>query len=57
MLIAEMVPAFKPIAPAATSLVATSVIVTSILVPIITSMWSRRVKGEAAKVEIRETVK
>ena len=35
VLIAEMVPAFKPMAPAATSLVATAVIVTSILVPIL----------------------
>ncbi|QKO14323.1 2-keto-3-deoxygluconate permease [Dickeya solani] len=45
VLIAEMVPAFKPVAPAATTLVATSVIVTSVLVPIITAMWSKRVKG------------
>jgi 2-keto-3-deoxygluconate permease len=57
VLIAEMIPAFKPMAPAATSLVATSVIVTSILVPILTSIWSRKVKGQAAAVEIRETVK
>ena len=42
VLIAEMVPQFKPIAPAATALVATSVIVTSILVPILTALWSRR---------------
>ncbi|WP_459582671.1 2-keto-3-deoxygluconate permease [Dickeya oryzae] len=45
VLIAEMVPAFKPVAPAATTLVATSVIVTSVLVPIITAMWSKHVKG------------
>jgi len=42
VLIAEMVPHFKPMAPAATALVATSVIVTSILVPILTAMWSKR---------------
>ncbi|HAP0006825.1 TPA: 2-keto-3-deoxygluconate transporter [Escherichia coli] len=57
VLIAEMVPAFKPMAPAATSLVATAVIVTSILVPIITSIWSRKVKARAAKIEILGTVK
>jgi 2-keto-3-deoxygluconate permease len=45
VLIAEMVPEFKAMAPAATALVATSVIVTSILVPILTSLWSRKVKG------------
>lgn len=42
VLIAEMVPHFKPMAPAATALVATSVIVTSVLVPILTAIWSRR---------------
>ena len=57
VLIAEMVPAFKPMAPAATSLVATAVIVTSILVPIFTSIWSRKVKARAAKIEILGTVK
>lgn len=49
VLIAEMVPQFKAVAPAATALVATSVIVTSILVPIITAMWSRRVRNKAIK--------
>jgi len=49
VLIAEMVPQFKAAAPAATALVATSVILTSILVPIITAMWSRRVKNKAIK--------
>ncbi|WP_134802132.1 2-keto-3-deoxygluconate transporter [Shigella dysenteriae] len=57
VLIAEMVPAFKPMAPAATSLVATAVIVTSILVPILTSIWSRKIKARAAKIEILGTVK
>ncbi|WP_140920352.1 2-keto-3-deoxygluconate transporter [Limnobaculum xujianqingii] len=42
VLIAEMLPQFKPVAPAATALVATSVIVTSVLVPIITAMWAKR---------------
>ncbi len=55
VLIAEMVPAFKPLAPAATALVATSVIVTSILVPIITAMWSKRVKGGDGTVPQEET--
>lgn len=57
VLIAEMVPAFKPMAPAATSLVATSVIVTSILVPILTAMWSKRVKGAQAAESIGASVK
>ena len=57
VLIAEMVPAFKPMAPAATSLVATSVIVTSILVPIITSIWSKKVKAKVAAVDIQNAVK
>ena len=57
VLIAEMVPAFKPMAPAATSLVATSVIVTSILVPIITSIWSKKVKARAEEIDLRGTVK
>lgn len=42
VLIAEMVPHFKPMAPAATALVATAVIVTSVLVPILTAMWAKR---------------
>jgi 2-keto-3-deoxygluconate permease len=57
VLIAEMVPDFKPMAPAATALVATSVIVTSILVPILTSVWSRRVKTAEAEVVMRNAVK
>ncbi|CUU24172.1 2-keto-3-deoxygluconate transporter [Duffyella gerundensis] len=44
VLIAEMLPQFKAVAPAATALVATSVIVTSILVPILTALYSRRIK-------------
>lgn len=50
VLIAEMVPAFKPMAPAATALVATSVIVTSILVPIITALYSKRVRKNHVRV-------
>jgi 2-keto-3-deoxygluconate permease len=57
VLIAEMVPEFKAMAPAATSLVATSVIVTSILVPILTSVWSRKVKGDAVAPDLRSAVK
>jgi len=57
VLIAEMVPDFKAMAPAATALVATSVIVTSILVPILTSVWSRKVKGAEADMSLRNTVK
>lgn len=43
-IIAGMIPAFAPIAPAATALVATCVIVTSILVPILTATWCNKVK-------------
>ncbi|AUV04304.1 2-keto-3-deoxygluconate transporter [Phytobacter ursingii] len=57
VLIAEMVPEFKTMAPAATALVATSVIVTSILVPILTSLWSRKVKGNAVVADLRGAVK
>lgn len=57
VLIAEMVPDFKAMAPAATALVATSVIVTSILVPILTSIWSRKVKGATAVQELHNAVK
>lgn len=57
VLIAEMVPDFKAMAPAATALVATSVIVTSILVPILTSVWSRKVKGATAVQALRNAVK
>ncbi|RDT54672.1 2-keto-3-deoxygluconate transporter [Escherichia coli] len=57
VLIAEMVPEFKTMAPAATALVATSVIVTSILVPILTSLWSRKVKGNVVVADLRGAVK
>ncbi|TKI08352.1 2-keto-3-deoxygluconate transporter [Martelella alba] len=56
VLIAEMAPAFKPMAPAATALVATSVIVTSILVPIITALYAKQArKGAAAQAQSVET--
>lgn len=45
MIIAEMVPAFKPAAAAATSLVAAACLITAILVPILTGMWAKRIKG------------
>lgn len=47
MIIAEMVPAFKPAAAAATSLVAAACLITAILVPILTGMWAKRIKGAA----------
>lgn len=42
MIIAEMVPAFKPAAATAASLVAASCLITAILVPILTGLWSKR---------------
>lgn len=45
MIIAEMVPAFKPAAATATSLVAAACLITAILVPILTGMWAKRIKG------------
>lgn len=48
MIIAEMVPAFKPAAAAATSLVAAACLTTAILVPILTGMWAKRNKGAVA---------
>lgn len=47
LIIAEMNPDFKPVAQAATTLVATSVIVTSILVPVLTAWWANYMKGKA----------
>ena len=43
MLVAEMVPEFAPVAPAATALVATALIVTSIVVPIITGLYAKNI--------------
>jgi len=43
MIIAEMVPAFKPAAATATSLVAAACLTTAILVPILTGIWSKRI--------------
>ena len=47
MIIAEMVPAFKPAAATATSLVAAACLTTAILVPILTGIWAKRIKGAA----------
>jgi len=47
LLIAGMNPAFAPIAPAATALVAASVIVTSLVVPVLTALYAGRVTKEA----------
>lgn len=58
MIIAEMVPAFKPAAATATSLVAAACLTTAILVPILTGMWARRIKGAtptpAEKLQVAE---
>lgn len=43
-IIAQMVPEFEPVAPAATALVATCVIVTALLVPVITASWCNYMK-------------
>ncbi len=40
LIIGEMLPEFKPVAQAATALVAASVIVTAIMVPMLTAWWS-----------------
>lgn len=45
MIIAEMVPAFKPAAATATSLVAAACLTTAILVPILTGIWAKRTRG------------
>ena len=42
MIIAQINPAFEPVAASATALVAASVIVTAILVPIITALYAKR---------------
>lgn len=47
MIIAEMVPAFKPAAATATSLVAAACLTTAILVPILTGIWAKRTRGAA----------
>src|SRR6202012_1212502 len=53
-LIANMIPSFKPVAPAATALVATSCLVTAILVPILTGFWAKRM-GHVAAGETRRS--
>lgn len=51
LIIGEMLPEFKPVAQAATTLVATSVIVTSVMVPILTAWWSNYMKGKEQTTE------
>lgn len=54
VIIAQMNPAFAPVAQSATALVATSVIVTSVLVPVITALYARQVgSGAAAKGQVK----
>ncbi|QPF81847.1 2-keto-3-deoxygluconate permease [Bradyrhizobium genosp. L] len=53
-LIANMVPSFRPVAQAATALVATSCLMTAILVPILTGFGAKRmghVTAEEAEAE------
>ena len=50
VIIAQINPAFEPVAASATALVAASVIVTAILVPIITALYAKRV-GHVAEVQ------
>ncbi|NUU65006.1 2-keto-3-deoxygluconate transporter [Enterobacteriaceae bacterium BIT-l23] len=47
VIIAQMNPAFAPVAQSATALVATSVIVTSVLVPVITALYARHMGSGA----------
>ncbi len=53
-LIANMIPSFKPVAPAATVLVATSCLVTAILVPILSGFWAKRM-GHVPADEVRHS--
>jgi 2-keto-3-deoxygluconate permease len=48
VIIAQMNPAFAPVAQSATALVATSVIVTSVLVPVITALYARHAGSSVA---------
>jgi 2-keto-3-deoxygluconate permease len=50
VIIAQINPAFEPVAASATALVAASVIVTAILVPIITALYAKRY-GNAREIE------
>lgn len=49
MIIAEMVPAFKPAAAAATSLVAAACLMTAIFVPILTGMWAKHMAKRSGR--------
>jgi 2-keto-3-deoxygluconate permease len=55
-LIADMIPRFKPLVPAATVLVATACLVTAILVPILTAAWSKRMAGRAMSSNVPKRV-
>ncbi|WP_044599681.1 2-keto-3-deoxygluconate permease, partial [Cronobacter sakazakii] len=56
VIIAQINPAFEPVAAQATALVAASVIVTAILVPIITALYARHVAKQAPAVAHAESV-
>ncbi len=55
-LIADMIPRFKPLVPAATVLVATACLVTAILVPILTAAWSKRMAARATPPNVPKSV-
>jgi len=54
VIIAQINPAFEPVAASATALVAASVIVTAILVPIITALYAKRFGNPQGAVENQE---
>ncbi|WP_436897111.1 2-keto-3-deoxygluconate permease [Acinetobacter gyllenbergii] len=54
MLIAQVAPQFKSVAPAATTLIATCVVISALLVPVLTSMW---VKHFAWKIDAKRKSK
>lgn len=56
VIIAQINPAFEPVAASATALVAASVIVTAILVPIITALYARHVAKQPPVTQGAESV-
>ncbi|MBJ8418547.1 MULTISPECIES: 2-keto-3-deoxygluconate permease [Acinetobacter] len=54
MLIAQVAPQFKDVAPAATTLIATCVVISAILVPLLTSIWA---KHFAWKIDVKRKTK
>lgn len=56
VLIGEMIPSLKPLAPVATALVATSCLVTAIIVPILTAAWARRFARPEARANRADAV-